>query len=624
MSTHLDDSPGVPAFGQLSVRAPAIGPFILAADGNRLDVRLGFEPGLGEPLLAGALPAARLGSAQAVDSACFALWPGPSSLQPDNRAAVFGLDLGIFPDEEPLLVFVLHGQPPGFETLIGPGLAPLERVSMGLRIEEAAHQWWQANGIQAPTAAMIAALVDAQRRAFAQVHSPRELAGLQRATARPTSKSLDLQHRRVCFAVTCCRYPAGMFDRAPAGLAPSPSDRSLAAFHRQRRAREAAGEATPEFALMLGDQIYVDATAGVFDPALSDDRYAAPYRQWLTNPMVQQALDGLPLHAMPDDHELFDNWGPVDPQAGGIDTAGQPVSVPAYIDKVRREGLLAYAAYQGPRQVRSLLPAAQGHLYRQAGPPDLPSLVFMADTRTERTGRQAGNLDEARLVSDGQWGALREWLFESQGAGPRFLACPSMVLPRRRAACGPTLASALRSDAWDGYPRSLLALLAVIGELRLDNLVLLSGDEHLASVSEIRLIDRGPGGTAASPVETVLHAIHAPALYAPYPFANARPDDFSQASFGFEPGRVAYLPPDPADGTPPPRYRCEVRSWFPSRADGFLWIDTPVTERPARGLKLMLSFPEASQVAPLPDWLKNSPRLKVEVLTGTAAPARVP
>lgn len=605
----------VPVFGQLSVHPPAIGPFIMAADGLVLDIRLGFEPGLGEPLLAGVLPASCLGQPDGVDSACLCLWPSPADLA-DNRVAVFQLDLSVFPADDPLLAFVLHGQPPGFEPLIGTRLAWGARLSMDRQpLQDVARRWWQANGTPEPTPGMIAALVHAQRQAFERVRSPRELACLSRPFPWRTPQHSGSSHRRVCFAVSCCHYPAGMFDRTPqsqAASAPSPSDRSLVAWDWQRRQRRAGRECgpEPEFVLMLGDQIYVDATAGVFDPALSDDRYTAPYRQWLTNAVVQRACAGLLLHAMPDDHELLDNWAPVDPQSRAIDAVGQPASAPDHIARIRHEGLLAYWTYQGHRQT--------GSLYRLAGPPDLPGLVFMADTRTERTRRRADQLDQARLISDEQWAALRQWLSESQGAGPRFLACPAMVLPRHRVACGPTPASALRSDAWDGYPASLLALLTLIAELRLNQLVLLSGDEHLASVSQIRLLDRGTGD--APPVETVLHAIHAPALYAPYPFANARPDDFNLAAFGFEPGGTACLPPDPTDG-PPPRYRCEVHTWFPSRANGFLWIDTPTAEQPAQRLRLRLSFPEAHEVTPVPAWLADSRTLEIEVVTGNPQPA---
>jgi len=32
----------------------------------------------------------------------------------------------------------------------------------------------------------------------------------------------------------------------------------------------------PRFALFVGDQVYVDATAGLYDPTAKDDRYRLP------------------------------------------------------------------------------------------------------------------------------------------------------------------------------------------------------------------------------------------------------------------------------------------------------------------------------------------------------------
>src|SRR5690606_12539982 len=92
----------------------------------------------------------------------------------------------------------------------------------------------------------------------------------------------------------CCRYPGFFFDR----------DRSYAAFERLCDLPEAA---RPHLALMLGDQIYADATAGLFDPASPIERYVHAHRKAFRSSRVHRLLAGLPVVMTPDDHEFGDN-----------------------------------------------------------------------------------------------------------------------------------------------------------------------------------------------------------------------------------------------------------------------------------------------------------------------------
>src|SRR5690606_18219304 len=77
---------------------------------------------------------------------------------------------------------------------------------------------------------------------------------------------------------------------------------------------------------------------------------------------------------------------------------------------------------------------------------------FVCDTRTERTMRTAATIEEARIMSEAQFGALLGWLDEQAASRPdvpKFVASPAILLPRRLRATR-HLAAALHSDAWDG------------------------------------------------------------------------------------------------------------------------------------------------------------------------------
>ena len=165
-------------------------------------------------------------------------------------------------------------------------------------------------------------------------------------------------------------------------------------------------------------------------------------------------------------------------------------------------------------------------------------------------------------MSRAQFDALLAWLDplpqeSGSTAYRRVVITPSILLPRRLASSEHP-AGALRSDAWDGYPGALHALLAALAERPRLKGLFLSGDEHLPCVlrAEVARAD----GSAAAPAE--LLSVHTGALYAPYPFANSRPEDFSdERSFGFRAEHAGAVRD----------YVCRIRScWFPlEQGDGF-------------------------------------------------------
>ncbi|HXF46472.1 MAG TPA: alkaline phosphatase D family protein, partial [Burkholderiaceae bacterium] len=309
--------------------------------------------------------------------------------------------------------------------------------------------------------------------------------------------------------------------------------------------------------LLLGDQVYVDATAGVFDPRALDDRFRFAYerRRRLAIARTRAAADR--VHALIDDHEIEDNWEPDGSRA---------------TQALREEALTYFKREHG------LAPAAP--LWRVEARP-LP--MFLTDTRTDRTPRTATSAESARLIGDAQFDALCAFLLDQPRDVPKVVASPAILLPRHRVAAGHP-AHALRSDSWDGYPHTFHRLLAFIARERIRNVVFVSGDEHLGCVARARLARAGDQAE-----EVTVHSIHTPALYAPYPFANAVPEDFDRTPFTFR---------DP--GVPHDLYQCEIDLWFPSElaraasADGFAVVEVAAARRrPGWCLTVAYEFADA-------------------------------
>lgn len=298
--------------------------------------------------------------------------------------------------------------------------------------------------------------------------------------AHPAQQSLP---SRLVFAFASCQFPAGMLDQPVAHA----SYRALA------RHLEAPGpQLTPELLLLLGDQVYTDATYGLLDPARLDDRYRMPYedmRDRDTGPFSTLTLDFLRrVRYTLDDHEIVDNWEPW----------AHTVESPRF-----RQGLDAFYAHQrrAPRDPSSRVDLVE------AGP---GWRLFMADTRTCRQYRSERTLHHALLLGSRQTLELEGWLLHAPRDHLKIVTSAAMLLPRTREHMG----EPLYLDNWQGYPASFHRLLAFLCEQQVRNVVFLSGDAHLACRARVRVCQVD----GEKSVEFV--SCHAPALYAPYPFAN--------------------------------------------------------------------------------------------------------
>ena len=349
-------------------------------------------------------------------------------------------------------------------------------------------------------------------------------------------------------AVASCQYPTAMLEGVIGG----------ASYTRLAARLSAENPHPPQCLVLCGDQIYVDGTAGFFDPTSQFDRFVRPYEILFRMKAVRDVRRRLPAFTMMDDHEIQNNWEP------RIDDTRT--------DRVMIDGQRSYLTFQrrvGPEQQPAVGDSRRPLWYpfQVNGFP-----LFMADTRTERTpriartgktkrttdtnitdprDRQIGN---GRIMSTSQMAALLDWLSRQPPDTPKIIASPAILLPRHARAVAPEVAlsvRALHSDGWDGYPRSLYEILAHIAREGIPNVVFVSGDEHLSCVARVEL-------QANNNNPVVVHSVHCSPLFAPFPFANTlRADLLADEKFKFPTG----------DGRG--SVACSVETEFAPPGDGF-------------------------------------------------------
>lgn len=296
------------------------------------------------------------------------------------------------------------------------------------------------------------------------------------ADGRAGSSRSSIPEASVTFAFGSCQYPSGLMDGPPA----QQSYQRLADFMR------GTGHRLPDRLLLLGDQIYADATAGLLDPIRLDDRYRVPYEELLRMEPLRDIMRKIPVWTMLDDHEIADNWEPYVQGARGSKLT---------------KGVAAFWNYQRGTRSRSKI-----WLTPATGP---GWSLFMADTRTSREPRSEGSLGTAKILGGPQTLDLEAWLQGQPREDLKIVTTAAMLLPRTVE----NLEEPLHLDGWSGYPASFHRLLQFLSDKDIRNVCFLSGDAHFGCDVRITLIH-------PSCRTTRIRSIHAPAMYAPLPFAN--------------------------------------------------------------------------------------------------------
>lgn len=364
----------------------------------------------------------------------------------------------------------------------------------------------------APPAASLVAPVAAAIREATEGWTP-PLVRLEPSTPPAPRPRLEL------FAFSC-QYPPGLVEGPVAYGSMHRLARSLA---------EPPGPGLERWTVSMGDLVYVDATAGLFEPTSMSERFDGPWERLRESSewRAMRTAAGARFAALADDHELDENWEP------NAEDATRAV--------VRARGVAAFARHLGA--AAPTVDGGRGPVLRTDGGPS----IFLADTRLGRDRRRLATLDDASILDASRWTALCDWLVARQRAEPwrpKFVVCPALLLPRRLSSTVDAPASALRSDAWDGFPGSLRRFFRLLLDEGIRNVVVVSGDEHFSMTARATL--EAPGRAPVS-----VFSVHCSSMHAPYPFANGRIEDF--ASDG-----DAFVLPYGASGDAPGAVRCTV------------------------------------------------------------------
>ncbi len=320
-----------------------------------------------------------------------------------------------------------------------------------------------------------------------------------RASMKPAAGSSPATRTTLRFAAGCCRYPGTPFER----------DRADAAI--EMLAERAKCPDGPSFAIFSGDQIYADATAGVFETQGRREKVAARYESAFSTPAFRELARRIPLYMTADDHEISDGWS--------MPSTHAPHLAPADVfrnDRLRQwagQLFLAYQRMHGPPPAEG---AANWYRFAVAG-----VHFFVMDTRFERGFAE----DDAPppLCSSAQLAALGRWLDDveqRQPGAPKFIVSGSVYAPGLAEWDG-LPGDRVRGDSWQGYASERAEVARLVAKARADNVVFLSGDYHCAAAAAVEWLDP----VTRRPLDLRAWAIVSPPLYAPFPFANSRAEE---------------------------------------------------------------------------------------------------
>ena len=307
--------------------------------------------------------------------------------------------------------------------------------------------------------------------------------------------SLDKTCASVTFAATCCRYPSYGVDAVRAKKAAKEDFETIITNH------------NPAFALMVGDQIYADASGGLVDPLSPIERFFEKHLQAFGHTQgMGDWLAQLPTYMTPDDHEFtesYPNGKPITMRSSRSHLVGHD---PA--DTAARNAFNAFQLLQqpSPRMGSGSYTFSHG-----------PARFFVLDTRTERTEdwmvgptRQPSPL----LLNPATLQALIDWLNNPEALKQlNCLVTGSVLVPGLSPNCNPAYGG--RPDNWQRYQTERATVMAELSALgkRDGRFLLLSGDYHVSAAFEIY------DSTAST--QAIGAALVVPPLYAPLPFLNA-------------------------------------------------------------------------------------------------------
>ena len=255
-------------------------------------------------------------------------------------------------------------------------------------------------------------------------------------------------------------------------------------------------EQQPDFVIWLGDYIYEGAGPDGADPAMrvhvdpeptTLEGYRNRYGRYKSDPQLQAAHAVCPWFVMWDDHEVENNYAGLSPQ--------NPGDAAVFTD--RRAA--AYKAWWEHQPTRLPSPSSADYrVYRQARWGRLMSLALL-DGRQYRTDQACGDVtlsldppcpettDPARtMLGDEQ----EQWLLDAlDGSDAAWNVIGNQTVFSNATFNG----AVLNYDQWDGYPGQRERILDHLAAQSTPNVVVVTGDIHLAAVGQLRAGDPGVG-----------------------------------------------------------------------------------------------------------------------------------
>ena len=260
------------------------------------------------------------------------------------------------------------------------------------------------------------------------------------------------------FIATTCRYPGFAFESQRVDAA---SFDIIAKEH-----SDASG------LLMLGDQIYADATASLFDNLTSIEKFQERYHKMFRSPGFANAVRTIPCYMTGDDHEFSDSW-----------------SVPD--DSLRKELFAAaqqsYGIYQlSHSPFKGKLDTPPFDYFFTSG----PVAVYVMDTISMRSTKTPG---DEKIVSGDQLTKFENWLAALNGFEFVILATGAVVAPGLRMALNGLKTDVHRAqglDNWQAFDEQRKQLFKIISDhvetYQKTKVLLVSGDYHCAAMASIK------------------------------------------------------------------------------------------------------------------------------------------
>ena len=252
--------------------------------------------------------------------------------------------------------------------------------------------------------------------------------------------------------------------------------------------------------LLLGDQIYADANANIFDPTIPFEKYRLRYRQAFANEDARKLFRNVPVYFAVDDHEFNDNWqGQFNEEVKKSD-----------FDYATNLALLYQMhhddAWKGNKDL--------WYDFESRGFP-----FFVMDTRMERQDREKyDRYESSALMSDRQINGFERWLTEHKNEEVLFIASGSTIAPiSQDIVKANSLAS--NSDRLIAYPGFLEKIIHLLANLASEKTIIwLTGDPHFSSLTKCSLQQDNKAIN--------IYQICSSGIYSPIPFANDNPNKY--------------------------------------------------------------------------------------------------